>query len=149
MQSKRYALVDAAVHPDAAASYRHHTGGVECAALLPPGLSRSGAERGAWLMRIDHPGPAQAWLRQLQATDAHGISVLVSPRAFDVVMMHLQMQLRLRSNEGGPGLLRFHDPRVLAHLHHFIAPERMEELFAPFSEWRTCDGDYLHAGAMA
>jgi len=146
---KRYALVDAAIHVDAAASYRQRTGGIECCALLPPGVTSGPSERGAWLMRLDGPKGAHAWLRSLQARDARGITVLASARTFDVVLIHLQLQLRLRNAAGPAGLLRFHDPRVMAHVHHFISVQQMEELFAPFTEWRTCDRDYLNIHAVA
>lgn len=138
-----YVILDAAVRPDTPEALLR---------LAPPASYRSlflgtpdatASTSGPWLLApADAPQLAQ-WLAEVERQHPNGITLLTSMRPFETVFAHLQRLLTLRLPGGGAGLLRYYDPRVMEQLHRVLTAEQRHALFAPFTGWCTCRGQYL------
>lgn len=96
---------------------------------------------GPWL--VDVASVAKSFFDELATLerDVPCLSWLISPQDLDGLAQLLQLKLDVRLPDGRCALLRFWDPRVLAHLAQTLDNWQREEFFSYIHEWHL-----LHEG---
>jgi hypothetical protein len=95
----------------------------------------------------EHPNEQLPALRERAEQDrASGIppvicAILESDKASNRLQRHLAARLVVPKPTDGTAVLRFHDPRVFAHLRWILKPEQLGALMGPVARWTYLNGD--------
>lgn len=101
---------------------------------------RQGRDAGPWLIDIDKVPDQLQGLHELERA-LPAVSWLISPIDLEGLSQLLQLKLDAQLPDGRKVLLRFYDPRVLAHLMQTLDREQRAEFVHLIDEWH-----FIHDG---
>jgi Domain of unknown function (DUF4123) len=111
-----------------------------CVALLDGTEDAALAYAGPWV--VDAEQQPKLCRDELAHEDlAQQVSWLIASVPFDGLVQLLRLKLDVRLPDGGVGLLRFYDPRVLYGLATTLTPAQRAEFFDHIHEWH-----FMHNG---
>jgi Domain of unknown function (DUF4123) len=133
-----YALFDGLAYEQAIGQRIETDAG--CRGLLEGTEDTALAFAGPWVVDVEQQRRlcAEQLTHELLAPQ---VSWVIAGVPFDGLTQLMQLKLEVRLPDGGVGLLRFYDPRVLYGLATTLTPAQREDFFGHIQEWH-----FMHNG---